>query len=148
MIINRNNLVNKKMNDIENLFDQFFYKLNHVQPFYDILHDDHCQIKIDIKETKNTYVVVAEVPGLQKDQVSIDYMNKYLILKVEEVKEIEDREDTYHIQECTVFSKSSRSIYLAKEVDPNKIEAQMCDGLLTIILYKTDESPKISIDIK
>lgn len=134
----RNNNVSTR--DVFDLFDDFFTdrKLNYVRDF-----------RIDVKDEKDKYIVEAEVPGLEKKDLSIKYENDHLTISINKEQEVEDKneDNTYLHRERHMF-KSERNIYL-EDVDPKKLTAKLNNGVLTIELMKLEH--KISsymIDIK
>lgn len=133
----RNNMSTR---DVFDLFDDFFNdrKMTYVRDF-----------RLDVKDEKDKYIVQAEVPGLQKKDLSIKFENDQLTISIQKEEEAEsnNEEDKYIHRERHEF-RSERSIYL-EDVDPKKLKATMQDGILTIELMKLEH--KISsymIDIK
>jgi HSP20 family protein len=126
--------------DVFDLFDDFFNdrKSTMVRDF-----------RIDVKDEKDKYVVEAEVPGLEKKDISIKFENDRLTIAIqqEQHNEDNDEQDKYIHRERHLFS-SERSILL-EDVDPKKMQASMNNGILTIELKKlADKVSSYLIDIK
>ncbi len=104
-------------------------------------------MKVDIKELDNHYFLEAEIPGVQKDQIKVDYDKSYLTISVEQQEEMNEEKNHYICRERRL-EKSSRTFH-AKDIDPDGIEAAYEDGILKVTLPKTKETTrKTSIDIK
>ena len=104
---------------------------------------------VDVTEDKDSLVVKAEMPGLNKDDVKISVHDNVLTLKGEKKQEKEEKDKDYHRVERS-YGSFCRSFQLPTTVRADKIEANYKDGVLSIILPKTEEvKPKeipISID--
>ncbi|MCK5379986.1 MAG: Hsp20/alpha crystallin family protein, partial [Candidatus Latescibacteria bacterium] len=102
--------------------------------------------KVDISETNGDLVVAADLPGLNRDDVSIRIEDNVLTLKGEKKKE-EEREGTnfYRVERCG--GNFTRSFALPNTVDANKVKATFKDGVLTVTLPKTEEAKGKEIPI-
>ena len=100
----------------------------------------------DIYETKDDYVFKLEVPGLSKDDINIECNGNTLSIKGEKKEEKEVEKENYHRIEsyCGTFS---RSFNLPKNVDPNKTNANMKDGILELRIAKAEEKKTKAIPI-
>lgn len=138
-----NNLVpfqTRRTRDIDTLFDRFLQ-----DSFFTPTVTSG--IKVDIKEEDNQYLLEAEIPGVKKDQIKVDYDRNYLTISVEQQEEINEEKDHYICRERRL-GKTSRTFH-AKDIDPDGIEAAYEDGILKVTLPKTKESQrKTSIEIK
>lgn len=134
----KSNLLNTK--DVFDLFDDFFSDRSSA-----IVRD----FRIDVKNEKDKYIVEAELPGMDKKDLSIKFENDQLTISINKEEEIkEDDEKTNYIHRERHSFRSERSIYL-EDVDPTKLNATFNNGILTIELMKLEH--KISsymIDIK
>lgn len=90
---------------------------------------------VDIEETKDGYVLTADVPGLSADQLDINVDNGVLTLKGERKVERKEEGDGYRRYERT-FGAFHRSFVLPKGVDPSAVEAQVDHGQLTVRVPK------------
>lgn len=124
--------------DVFDLFDDFFNApTTYVR-----------DIRIDVKDEKDKYIVEAEVPGLEKKDMAIKFENDHLTISINKEEEQEDKQDDKYIHRERYSFKSERKIYL-EDVDPKKLNASLKDGVLRIDLPKLEH--KISsymIDIK
>lgn len=97
---------------------------------------------VDMFEKEDKLVIKAELPGLNKDDVSLDLKDGVLTLKGERKIENEVEEGGYYRCEMS-YGKFMRSFSLPTDVDPDKITAGFQNGVLTIEVPKTeDRKPK------
>ena len=90
-------------------------------------------MKVDIIDNDDNYLVTAEVAGVNKENISIDVKNDTLSIKVNEKSE-EKKDAKYTIKER--YQKHyERSFYL-EGMDEENIKAKYEDGILTIVIKK------------
>ena len=102
---------------------------------------------LDVAETKNEIVVKAEVPGLEPKDIDISLSDGLLTIKGEKKQEREEKEKNYHLVERS-YGSFARSIRLPNEVQSDKINASYKNGVLKIVLPKSEEAKKKEIKIK
>ncbi|MBU1086803.1 MAG: Hsp20/alpha crystallin family protein [Candidatus Omnitrophica bacterium] len=104
---------------------------------------------IDIHESKDSFLVKADLPGLAKDEIEISVQDNNLIIKGEKKKEHEVKEENYYKTE-RFYGSFYRTIQLPALVDDAKVEAQYKDGVLSLTLPKREDAkPKqIKVQIK
>lgn len=96
--------------------------------------------KIDISEEKDKINVVAEIPGVKKQDIKITLQDNILTIEGEKKQESEKKEKNYYRSE-RMFGSFKRSFTLPAEVDSEKVEAKFEDGMLNISLKKLE--PKV-----
>jgi HSP20 family protein len=94
---------------------------------------------IDMEETDEEIIVTAEVPGLDKDQITVEVVGDRLMLRGERRRETEERKGGYFYSERS-YGAFTRIIALPREVDAAKASGKYKDGLLRITLPKTARS--------
>jgi HSP20 family protein len=94
--------------------------------------------KIDVSETDDELRIVAELPGIDPDEMEITLNDDVLTIRGEKETEEEEEDRDYHLVERTrgVFARMLR---LPFPPDPGKVKAMFKDGLLTIVLPKPKE---------
>lgn len=102
---------------------------------------------VDTYEEGDNIVIKADLPGVKKEDVSIDVKDNVLTLKGERKHEENIDEDNYYRRE-SAYGKFQRAFTLPDAVDANKIEASYKDGTLKITVPKTEESKARKIEIK
>jgi HSP20 family protein len=94
---------------------------------------------IDLEETDDDIVVLAELPGLDARDFAIETDGRRLILRGQKKEESEERGRRYYYAERR-FGAFSRAILLPCEVDANRASATYRNGLLRIVLPKAPEA--------
>ncbi len=101
----------------------------------------------NIEEKDTEYVIELAAPGMEKSDFQIDIENDQLIVSSEKENETEGRENGYTRKEFS-YSSFSRSFALPENVNEEKIKASYKEGILSLVLPKTKESPSVSKKIK
>ncbi|RMG59702.1 MAG: Hsp20/alpha crystallin family protein [Deltaproteobacteria bacterium] len=101
---------------------------------------------VDIYETDESVVVKAELPGVNKDDISIEVKDGVLTLKGERKFEKEVKEENYHLMERE-YGSFQRSFTLPATIDQDKVTANYKDGVLEVILPKKEEAKPKQIKI-
>ena len=94
--------------------------------------------KIDVKETEKEYLIEAELPGIQKDEVNLNLNDGKLSISVNREENINAEKENYIHRERR-YSSMSRSVYLADST-PDNIKAKMENGILAITVTKKEKS--------
>ena len=104
---------------------------------------------VDIYDTDNALVIKAELPGIEKDDVSVDVKGNVLTIKGERSFDKEIKEENYYRKERSI-GKFQRSFTLPEAVNPEAIKANFKNGVLEIEVPKPEEKkPKqISINVE
>ena len=102
---------------------------------------------VDIYDQEDAIVIKAELPGLSKEDISIEMKENKLILKGERIEEKEINEENYYRRERSV-GNFHRAFTLPTGIDPEKVNANFKDGILKVEIPKAEETkPKrITID--
>jgi HSP20 family protein len=104
---------------------------------------------VDLVERNGGYELQAELPGLTGDQIEIKLANGMLTIKGEKSSErVEDEED-YHLRERS-YGSFQRSFRVPENVDADKIEAKVDNGVLKVTMPKSAAAiqKERKIDIK
>jgi HSP20 family protein len=102
---------------------------------------------LDVAETKNDVVVKAEVPGMDPKDIDISLSDGILTIKGEKKQEREEKEEDYRLIERN-YGSFARSVQLPKGVQSDKINASYKNGVLKVVLPKSEEAKKKEIKIK
>lgn len=101
---------------------------------------------VDIFETPETLVVVADMPGVAGDKVSLDLKDNHLVIQgtvspplgaVETMVEQEYFNGDYQ-----------RDFQLGSLIDQSRIEASMKDGVLRLVMHKVEKAKPRKIEVK
>jgi len=90
----------------------------------------------DVRETDNEYLVSAELPGVNREDINLDYYNNNLIIKAKRQEVHDDSRDNY-IRKERCYGEFSRSFYL-DNVNKENIRAKFENGVLKVILPKLE----------
>ena len=102
---------------------------------------------VDIYETDDALVLKAELPGVSKDDVSIEIHQNTLILRGQRKHEAEVKEDRYHRVE-RAYGTFQRSFVLPTLVDQEHVQASYTDGVLELRLPKSEAAKPKRIAIQ
>ena len=92
---------------------------------------------VDIFEEPNEIRLVAEVPGVKPEDVTISVLGNLLTIKGTKDQVAEEKAEKVHRYERT-YGAFERSFTMSASIDPNKIKATYNLGLLTITLPKAE----------
>lgn len=127
----------------ENLLDEFFDEPWEKSLFgaRNPLYGKHAKnlMKTNVKETGDHYEVDIDLPGFQKDEISVELQNGYLTIQAAKGldRDQKDQEGRYIRQE-RYSGTCSRSFYVG-DVQPEEINAKYDSGILMLTLPKKDQ---------
>lgn len=94
------------------------------------------EIKMDVREQKDTYLVHAEIPGVKKEDVHVVVEGNQVSITAEVKQEKEVKEGERVLRSERHFGQISRIFQLASEIDDGKAVAKFTDGVLELSLPK------------
>ena len=101
---------------------------------------------VDIFETEGEIVVKAELPGMERKDITLNLEKNVLTLKGERRFEKETKDENYHRIERS-YGGFSRAFSIPATVDEEKIRADYKDGVLKIALPKKEQAKPKQIRI-
>jgi len=128
-----------KFDVFDDMFDDHFFSKKDMQ-----------LMKTDIKETNGNYILEIDLPGYNKENISIELNNGYLTINAEISNNIDESdEETNYIHKERYSGKCSRSFYVGENVKEEDINASFKNGILNIIIPKEEkvEHTKKQIEI-
>lgn len=115
----------------------YFPRKFYLDDFFDnLVSENVVSMKSDIYEKDDKYHIVMEVPGFSKEDISICMKNGYLTVSASSGLDSLEEDKTYIRRERN-YGKYERSFYLGEIVE-EEIEASFLNGLLTIVVPKSD----------
>jgi HSP20 family protein len=105
------------------------------------------QLSIDVYQTPDTIVIKSTIAGVKPEDIDISINNDLLTIRGSREMVENIREENYLYREC-YWGSFSRSIILPVEVEAEKIEAFLENGVLTVVLPKARSAKQISIKVK
>ena len=99
------------------------------------------QLAIDVHETDNYIILKAPIAGVNPRDLEVSITDDVISIEGERKQCQEAKKEDYFVQEC-YWGSFSRSYILPIEVDGDKGQAEIKDGILTITIPKTSNSQK------
>ncbi|MDD3101670.1 MAG: Hsp20/alpha crystallin family protein [Patescibacteria group bacterium] len=96
------------------------------------------QLVVDIFERDNNIIVESTIAGINKEDIDITVESDLIVIRGERRQETEDETKNYYLQEC-FWGKFSRTLVLPYPVKSDKVKANLKNGILTVILPKTED---------
>lgn len=121
-------LVPKRRFDLfDDLFDDDFFSRK--QPSL---------MKTDIREKKDKYLIDIDLPGFEKENISLSLKDGYLEISAKTKKETKN-DDERVVRQERFFGECSRSFYVGEDVKEEDITAEFKNGILKIEVPKKEE---------
>ena len=117
-----------------NLLDDIFGDLNYTE---------NKIMKTDIKEHKDNYSILVDLPGYNKDDIKISIEDGYLTINATMSKNEEEKEHGKFVRRERYFGECSRSFYVGENVKEEEIKAKFKNGTLTIEVPKKDDKKEL-----
>lgn len=102
---------------------------------------------VDVIEDEKQYVIVAELPGLTRQDIEVKVDGDTLHVSGER-KAPEVVEGRAYLRSERVYGRFTRSFRLPEDADPAGVAAEFRDGLLELRLAKREEAQPKVIDVK
>jgi len=133
-----------------NLFDQLQHEMNRAQA-YKAKNEDHVVASdwspaVDIKEEENQFLLIADIPGVNPDNIDIQMENNILSIKGERNSELKTEHEEFKRIERKhgVFY---RKFTLPEGVNIEGIKAKSDNGVLTLSIPKQEQTKPRKITI-
>ncbi len=123
------------------------------QAMENLLESNNCcvgKMRIDFREEADRYVIDADLPGFTKDDLDITIDSDILTLSAGKCQDkceqevVENR--TYHVRERR-SGEVSRMLKLPSDVDASSITASLKNGVLSVVLEKSENAKPRKIDV-
>ncbi len=101
----------------------------------------------DLKETKDGYVIKADLPGVREQDLDIAVRGNRLQISGSREAEAEEKSDTFYTCE-RAYGTFTRIFTMPDDADLDKVAAELKEGILTVNLGKRPESKAKHISIK
>ena len=104
---------------------------------------------IDLIEKKDSYVVRAELPGVDRSSIDITFEKSVLTISGQKSAMLEASEEELRVFAAERVSGSfSRSLRMPDHIDGDRIAANYKDGLLTVTIPKAELAQPRKIEVK
>jgi len=124
------------MRDMDRLFDDFRAEWENAFMYPRAVPGDIVrQPLVDLADTGKEFVVKAEMPGVSKEDLNIEVSENSIEISAESKEETKEEKKGY-IRRERRYASFFRSIPLPEDVLPDKADAQLKEGVLTVTLPK------------
>ena len=136
----------------ENLFDDFFGGF----PFFDDkemrntekkLYGNRAShlMKTDVKEQKDGYELIVDLPGFSKEEVKVALEDGYLTISAAKGldKDEQEKDTGRYIRRERYAGTCQRSFYVGEQVTQEEIKGQFKHGILKLFVPKKEEKPAV-----
>lgn len=135
--------VSSLRDEMDQLFESFFGNGDEVRAAGRLVPN------LDLSETPEAVEVKTDLPGFKPDEVNIEVGDNVLTISGTHTAEKETKEDARKYHRIERRSGSfSRSIRLPCVVQDEKIAAELCDGVLSVTLPKSEKAKTRKIRVK
>ena len=101
-------------------------------------------MRTDIKENSDSYDIVVDLPGYEKENIKVDIEDGYLTITATMDSKVEDNEKGKFVRRERYFGECSRSFYVGEELEADDIKASFKNGTLKLEVPKKDEEKTAS----
>jgi len=136
------------MQEVDNVFDAIKREFDDLfwNPFRPrfvshVLEDRFRAPPMDLKDEGENLVLVAELPGMGKDDVDVTLTDDRIEIVAETKEEKKDEGECYICRERS-YKKFKRVFEFPEEILSEKAEARLEDGVLKIVMPKKEPAPK------
>lgn len=106
-------------------------------------HRSFGDMRVDIKEHADKYVLMADLPGVEKENIKLKFEDASLTIEIASKREAEKKEGERVLRLERYSAIKSRSFYFNDKIKEDEIKAQYKDGVLTLEVPKY--KPEVSI---
>lgn len=111
------------------------------------MSDFEGQLNIDMYQTKDNVIIKSTIAGVRPEDIDITVANDMVTVKGARRKEDTVSQDDYFYQEC-YWGNFSRSVIIPVDIDSENIEADLKDGILTVIIPKAAKAKTKKVKVK
>jgi HSP20 family protein len=104
-------------------------------------------LNIDMYQTKDNVIIKSTIAGVRPEDIDITVANDMVSIKGSRQKEENVAQDDYFYQEC-YWGNFSRSVIVPVDIDSEEIEADLKDGILTVIIPKAAKAKTKKVKVK
>lgn len=111
------------------------------------MNDYEGALNIDMYQTKDNVIIKSTIAGVRPDDIDITVANDMVTIKGSRTREEKITQDDYFYQEC-YWGSFSRSVIVPVDIDSEEIEADLKDGILTVIIPKAAKAKTKKVKVK
>ncbi len=111
------------------------------------LNDFEGQLNIDMYQTKDNVIIKSTIAGVRPEDIDITVANDMVTIRGARKKDENIPQDDYFYQEC-YWGNFSRSVIIPVDIESESIEADLKDGILTVIIPKAAKAKTKKVKVK
>lgn len=111
------------------------------------MNDYEGALNIDMYQTKDNVIIKSTIAGVRPDDIDITVANDMVTIKGSRSREEKITQDDYFYQEC-YWGSFSRSMIVPVDIDSEEIEADLKDGILTVVIPKAAKAKTKKVKVK
>ena len=125
-----------RFNPLEDTFEKWYRRMPVWLPNAEMRALAPTQVRMDVTETDKEYVVLAEMPGVKKEEISVTIDGNEVTVSAEVKHEKDIKNGETVLRSERYYGKIQRVFTLDKEVDEATAQAKYHDGVLELKLPK------------
>ncbi len=139
---NNSSTIDKKTEEPKLIFEE-----QNTETELDVFEEVEGSLMVDVYQTPTSIIIESAVAGVNPEDLDISITSDSISIrgKREKVEKVDEKDYLY--QEC-YWGRFSRSIILPEEIDPDKAQASLKNGVLKIVLPKVNRQKAKKLKIK
>jgi HSP20 family protein len=113
----------------------------------EIFEEAEGELAVDVYQTPSAFIIESTIAGVNPEDIDISLTPESITIKGKREKEEKIKTDNYIHQEC-YWGRFSRTIILPQEIDPDKAQANIKNGVLKVTLPKISKTKTKKLKIK
>ena len=110
-------------------------------PFFNV--EESKVMKTDIKEHNNSYSIIVDLPGYNKEDIKVAVDDGYLTIHATMSSNNEEKEKGKFVRRERYFGECSRSFYVGEQITTEDIKASFKNGTLNLEIPKKEEKKEL-----
>ena len=107
-------------------------------------HHEMNLMKTDIRDEKDHYEMMVDLPGFKKDEIQLSLQDGYLTISAEKGLDKDENDKNGNLIKQERYSGAlSRSYYIGESITEDEVKAKFEDGVLSIIIPKKEEKEEL-----
>ena len=130
--------------DFDDMMNDFFFRPTRMERFSE---GANWRPRIDVMEKEKEYEVIAELPGIDKKDITVSIKEDVLTISGEKRFAEQKEGENYFCSERS-FGKFERSFRMSDKIESDKIKAEYKNGVLTLSIPKIEKPEPVGTTIE
>ncbi len=113
----------------------------------DIFEEAEGELAVDVYQTPIAFIIESTIAGVNPEDIDISTTPESITIKGKREKQEKIKIENYIHQEC-YWGRFSRTIILPQEIDPDKVQANIKNGVLKVSLPKVNRGKSKKVKVK